>query len=104
LQVVLSDFVAGGVPGDYNRDGTVNAADYAVWRDHLGQAFTLTNENPAASTPAVVDAEDYNFWKSNFGQTLGSGSGTTATVPEPTTLMLLLYAAARGYLRRGRSA
>src|SRR5262245_142524 len=33
-----------GVPGDYNKDGTVNAADYAVWRDHLGQTFQLDNE------------------------------------------------------------
>ena len=67
-----------GVPGDYNQNGTVDAADYTVWRDHLGQTFTLTNENPAAATPGVVDAEDYAFWKSHFGESLGSGSGATA--------------------------
>jgi hypothetical protein len=78
------------VDGDYNGDGTVNAADYTVWRNHLGQAFTLTGENPSASTPGIVDNEDYNFWKSRFGATSGSGSGgagggelSSYAVPEP---------------------
>ena len=25
------------VPGDYNADGTVDAADYTIWRDSFGQ-------------------------------------------------------------------
>jgi hypothetical protein len=78
--------------GDYNGNGVVDAADYTVWRDRLGQSFTLTNHDPAASTPNIVDQEDYNFWKSNFGATSGSGSGITAggwlessSVPEPAS-------------------
>ncbi len=44
--VVLS--VVGGLPGDYNDDGTVNLADYTVWRDQLGAATgTLMNDNTA---------------------------------------------------------
>ena len=31
--------VAVNVPGDYNGNGIVDAADYTVWRDHLGQTF-----------------------------------------------------------------
>ena len=31
--------VAPGVSGDYNDDGVVDAADYTVWRDHLGSNF-----------------------------------------------------------------
>jgi autotransporter-associated beta strand protein len=53
--------------GDYNEDGVVNAADYAVWRNHLGETFTLPNEDEDAETPGVVDEEDYNFWRDNFG-------------------------------------
>ena len=29
------------VPGDYNGNGKVDAADYNIWRNHLGQTFTL---------------------------------------------------------------
>jgi hypothetical protein len=80
------------VPGDYNGDGRVNAADYTVWRNHLGETFTLTNVDPGATTPNVVDQEDYSFWKLRFGATSGSGGGgggsgqlATGAVPEPGT-------------------
>ena len=45
------------LPGDFNHDGTVDAADYIVWRKTDG-------------TPA-----GYNTWRANFGQPAGSGSG-----------------------------
>jgi microcystin-dependent protein len=93
------------LPGDYNQNGSVDAADFTIWRDHLGQSFTLPNVNPAAETLGLVDAEDYAFWKSHFGDPDGSGSGATAwpIVPEPTTSALLIIAAAGWFLRRGRT-
>ena len=85
--------VPAGIPGDYNGDDIVDAADYTIWRDHLGQTFTLDNENPAALTPGVVDAEDYNFWKLHFGEFLAGGGGAAASsVPEPSTLVLAFLA------------
>ncbi|MCI0332782.1 MAG: autotransporter-associated beta strand repeat-containing protein, partial [Planctomycetes bacterium] len=67
--------------GDYNGDGTVDAADYVVWRKGVG----------VASTP-----ENYNVWRANFGESIGSGSGAAspfqAAAPEPTSLALLLIA------------
>ena len=98
--------VVEGLLGDYNQNDIVDAADYTLWRNHLGQNFTLTNENPAAVTPGVVDAEDYAFWKTHFGNSLGSGAGATAnaTVPEPTTLVLLILPATGWSVRRGRAA
>jgi autotransporter-associated beta strand protein len=57
------------VPGDFNADGTVDAADYVVWR---------TNSGTQAG---------YDTWRSNFGNTAGSGAaaggGLAHTVPEP---------------------
>ena len=84
------------LPGDYNQDGMVNAADYTLWRDHLGQSLVLTNQNPSASTPGVVDQEDYNYWVANFGQSFGSGSGgvSQGEAPEPGSLVLLAVGAA----------
>jgi hypothetical protein len=82
----------GSVPGDYNSDGTVDAADYTVWRDRLNANFTLPNENPLAATPGVVDQEDYTFWRNNFGATAGSGGLAQQAVPEPATWLLLVTA------------
>ena len=50
------------IPGDYNFDGTVDAADYVVWRKHDGTTYTQA---------------DYDLWRANFGATADSGSGST---------------------------
>ena len=84
-QLVL-DLIGNGVPGDYNNDGTVNSADYVVWRNHLGTSTLLPND----STPGAVDPEDYEVWKSHFGST---SSTATFHVPEPCVLVLLLVIA-----------
>lgn len=79
------------VAGDYNNDGTVDAADYVVWRNQLGQGTALPNTDPTDTDNTVTQAE-YNFWRSRFGSAAGSGSGVlqeNASVPEPTSLALL---------------
>lgn len=76
-----------GVPGDYNGDGTVNLADYTVWRDTLGA--TGTGLAADGNNDNIVNAADYGIWKGNFG--LGSGalaSVGTAAVPEPSTVLI----------------
>lgn len=76
----------GGVLGDYNGDGVVNAADYVVWRNVLANGGSLMNES---ASPGVVDQDDYEFWVSRFGATSGSGAGTAAVIPEPSAAVLL---------------
>jgi hypothetical protein len=76
---------APGQPGDYNKDGTVNAADYVVWRDYQGQAFQLDNE-VSGVTSGMVTPEDYTEWRARFGNTSASGTSSAvavAAVPEP---------------------
>ncbi len=51
--------------GDYNNDGTVNAADYTLWRDNLGSVFALQNRDPAST--GVISQADYLAWKNRFG-------------------------------------
>lgn len=90
---------APALPGDYNGDGTVDAADYVVWRDNLDTLATLPND----LTPDSVDEFDYQVWRAFFGQTLG-GSGAAAAVPEPASLFLLLWGSAcAGLALRRRS-
>lgn len=86
------DVGSGGQAGDYNGDGSVDAADYTVWRNGLGATSTLLNRSPSNTDP-LVNQDDYAFWKANFGEG-GSGSGRSSAgaVPEPATLSLYFLA------------
>jgi hypothetical protein len=92
------------LPGDYTTDGTVDAADYVVWRKGLGTIYTQA---------------DYDVWRSNFGKTAGSGAvdplslwsasaqPLSADVPEPSAFAAaVLFLAVSFYhlLRRPPSA
>jgi hypothetical protein len=93
---------APALPGDYNADGVVSAADYSVWRASRDTSVTLPND----LTPGFVDDSDYTVWRSNFGASLG-GNGVAsdlAAVPEPRTalslaVVALFLAASRTALR-----
>jgi hypothetical protein len=90
-----------GVPGDYNGNGIVDAADYTVWRDTLGSMTDLrANGNNTGASANKIDQADYAFWKSHFGQHAGGGAGAMNTfgVPEPTWAMLI---AAAGFVAIG---
>jgi hypothetical protein len=73
------------LPGDYNNNGRVDAADYVIWRKRLGTPTTLPND----VTPGWVLAEDRNVWRTNFGRGPTQPASGTA-VPEPRTLCLTL--------------
>jgi T5SS/PEP-CTERM-associated repeat protein len=87
--------------GDYNGNGVVDAADYVVWQKSVDQ----TGAGLAAdgNSDNVIDDGDYHVWRAQFGQSAGSDSLTSVTVPEPSTLMLLMFAAAGCCRRRFRS-
>jgi hypothetical protein len=75
-----------GVPGDYNNNGTVDAADYVLWRD----GGPLANE---VADPNVVSPADYDEWRARFGNTMAGGRGSSlSAVPEPASILLLLAA------------
>ncbi len=74
--------------GDYNNEGTVNLADYTVWRANLGApAGTLAND----PNPGAIGASQYATWKANFGRNASASLLTLdgAAVPEPKTMLLL---------------
>lgn len=83
--------------GDYNKDGVVDAADYTVWRDTLGQTTGTETMHPAADTnhDFLVNDLDYQIWKDNFGQPgsnqgAGALAGGGSTVPEPASVVLFI--------------
>lgn len=81
-----------GLSGDYNHNGAVDAADYAVWRDALGSD--------------QIDQGDYDLWRSNFGSIAANSGGSNSHVPEPAALIIALTACvwAVNATRRRRAA
>jgi hypothetical protein len=98
-----------GVPaGDYNEDGFIDAADYVVWRDTVGQPVAAW-DGADGTGDGMVDDFDYQVWMRNFGKTIPnfSGSGSSAFVPEPyagALLLIPLLGALSARRRRGGPA
>lgn len=65
--------------GDFNDDGQIDAADFTVWRDSLGQSGLAPYSLGDANGDGVVAGVDYEIWKQQYGATGASG----AIVPEP---------------------
>jgi hypothetical protein len=92
--LTVTDLPSAGIAGDYNGNGTVDAADYVLWKN----GGPLQND----ATPGV-DASDYAVWKAAFGNHAGSGSGFVgASVPEPASLILLATSVAFAGMRRAK--
>jgi hypothetical protein len=73
-----------GLPGDFNQDGKVDAADYVKWRKNETANSPLPNDNGLTTQVAR-----FNLWRSNFGNMSGSGSvASSPAAPEPHALIL----------------
>ena len=70
---------AASLPGDFNSDGTVNAADYILWRK--GAAVPNTPQN-------------YALWRTNFELSAAAGGAavTAVAAPEPASSWLVICA------------
>jgi hypothetical protein len=94
-------------PGDYNGNGIVDAADYTVWRDSIGNTGFAPAPDADGNGDGVVDNDDYGVWLTNFGTVAdfggGSGGGGAAGVPEPGAAMLLFAAGLVGAVGRSYS-
>jgi hypothetical protein len=61
--------------GDYNRDDSVDAADYVVWRKFFGTTGVPAYSAADGDGDATIDQDDYGVWEQNFGETPSGGSG-----------------------------
>jgi hypothetical protein len=79
IQSVMQFEFAAPPPGDFNVDGTVDVADYVVWRKGLGTTYSEV---------------DYGLWRAHFNETAPSGASLSkadallSAVPEPSTIAL----------------
>jgi T5SS/PEP-CTERM-associated repeat protein len=94
----LLAIVATGLVGDYNQNDIVDAADYVVWRESLGQM----GQGLAAdgNGDGIINQADYDVWRSHFGSIasgVNAGADTksiknTSAVPEPASTVLVCLA------------
>jgi hypothetical protein len=78
------------IPGDYNVDGVVDAADYTVWRDNVGRPIgTLLNDPLVGTTTAPIGVAQRNTWRLNYGRSVNFGPLGATAVPEPAALALV---------------
>jgi beta-glucanase (GH16 family) len=76
-----------GLSGDYNGDERVDAADYVVWRNMLGQAGIGLPADGSGN--GSVGPEDYDVWKAGLGNSIESAAAMTVlyAVPEPASAL-----------------
>ncbi|MEQ8846780.1 hypothetical protein [Botrimarina sp.] len=94
---IIDPAAVDGLPGDFNDDGAVDAADYTVFRDNSGGDTALPNDD-GLGTP--IGSAHYDLWVANYGQS----PAETAAVPEPTGVAILGGIAASVGVARRRHA
>ena len=77
-------------PADFNRDGSVDAADLASWKSNFGDVNATLSKGDA-NADGRVDGDDYLVWQREFS---ASASAVAVQVPEPAGALLGAIAAA----------
>ncbi len=97
------------IRGDYNGDGTVDAADYTVWRENNGATGVPgipgdgDNGSGTGVPDGVVNIADYNYWVARFGATSNSTPNNVVAstpVPEPGAMVVLVSLLTGAAVRR----
>ncbi len=101
IDAIIATLVPPALPGDYNGDGAVNAADYVLWRNSANTSV-VAYSGADGDGSGYIDAADYAVWRSHFGDTLGNSAILSNAVPEPASIYLLFIAVVCGWMMRGR--
>jgi hypothetical protein len=83
VTIGLTD-AAEGLSGDYNRNQSVDAADYVIWRKTLGQVGSDLSAD--GDEDGTVDLDDHKVWTTNFGAASAEGSATSSLIADSSAI------------------
>lgn len=73
--------------GDFDHNGTVDAADYGAWKAGFGTQV-IAGTGADGNGDGVVDAADFTIWRDNL--TSSAPSAGVSAIPEPISIVLVL--------------
>jgi hypothetical protein len=68
------------LPGDYNLNHSVDAADYVLWRKTNGTNMSQAYSGADGDGNSAVNSNDYAVWRGHFGNS-SAGAGAAASEP-----------------------
>ena len=71
VSIMAGQTSSGGIPGDYNNNGTVGPEDFTIWKNTFGQSVTA-GSGADGSGNSKVDAADYTVWRNRRNSASGS--------------------------------
>lgn len=85
---------------DFDRNGMVNQADLAIFRNGYGMTSGAFLDDGDADMDGDVDGRDFLLLQRSFGQTVSLGAFTT--IPEPSSVCLFIASVMALATRRSR--
>ena len=78
---------------DFDSDSDVDGNDFLSWQRGNGLLSGAAPSDGDANADDAVDSQDVGIWQSQYGSTInGTLSSGSASVPEPTSCTLMLFA------------
>ncbi len=73
-------------PGDYNRDRSVDGADFLIWQRSLGATDLPVFSDADGNGDGVVGQGDYDVWRENFGNTFSGVASADVILSEMASM------------------
>ncbi|QDS99963.1 polysaccharide lyase 6 family protein [Adhaeretor mobilis] len=85
---------------DFDEDGDVDADDLAAWQTGFGTASGALQGDGDGNEDGAVNGIDFLNWQLDFNPT--AATAASSSVPEPSSLILLICLGVSGCLKRGQ--
>jgi hypothetical protein len=92
------------MPGDANRDGSVNNLDFIMISDNFSKVPSSPGLDGDVFVDNIVDQRDFRLWKNAVGPAVAAQAEAYLAAPEPSLVAMLgLALSGIACFRRGRS-